>query len=89
MDPMLRRSYCTCCDDYGHDAQTHQEYISMSEFRRLRVVQGEHDWWVDQELSSEDGLVCIFCSKTIDWAPSDHEVVCPVRRFLNMGEEEK
>lgn len=84
---MPRRNYCTQCDDYGHDAQAHKEYISTSEFRRLRTIKGESDWWVNHELSSDEGLVCLFCDKIIDWAPSDHEVACPVRRFFGFEEE--
>lgn len=83
----MRRSYCTECDDYGHDALTHREYISTSEFRRLRVVKGENDWWVNHEASTAEGRACLFCDKIIDWAPSDHEVACPVRRFLGFEEE--
>jgi hypothetical protein len=62
--------------------------ISWSVFRRLRTTKGESDWWVDQEASTADGLVCLFCDKIIDWALSDHEIACPVRRFLGFEEEE-
>lgn len=73
------------CNQY--DPTTHP--ISMSEYRRLRVVNGENDWWVNHEAGTGDGLapVCLFCDKIVDWAPSDHEVACPVRRFLRFEEE--
>jgi hypothetical protein len=50
------------------------------------VVKGENDWWVDEEV--QPGPVCLFCSKLINWAPGDHEVACPVRRFFGFGEED-
>lgn len=58
-----------------------KNHLSWSEIRRLQVVKGEFDWWVNHE-ESADGLVCLFCDKIIDWAPGDHEVACPVRRFF-------
>lgn len=57
-------------------------YISESQFRRLQVTKGD-TWWVDTE--TNDGLICLFCDKLIDWAPGDHELTCPVRRFA-LGE---
>lgn len=81
------RSYCTDCDDYGHVAEDHKANISWSEFRRLRVMKGAEDWWVNHGESSADGPVCLFCDKIIDWAPGDHEVACPVRRFFGFEEE--
>lgn len=62
--------------------------ISKSEYRRLRVVKGEDDWWINHEAEPNGiGPVCLFCDKLIDWAPRDHTRRCPVRNYLDHADE--
>ncbi len=62
--------------------------VSLSEYRRLKVVKGD-DWWVDHEAEPNGiGNVCLFCDSLIDWAPRDHTMKCPVRRFSTLEEDD-
>lgn len=61
--------------------------ISKSEYRRLKTVKGNDDWWIDLEAEPNGiGPICLFCSKLIDWGPRDHTLACPVRRYFNNEE---
>lgn len=83
---MIRRSYCTRCDDYGHDAYAHEEFLSNSVVRRLQIVKGDN-WWVDENAKPNGiGPICFFCGRLIDWPPTDHSEVCPVRKYINLDE---
>jgi hypothetical protein len=75
------RSYCTRCDDYGHDILDHKNFLSKSEVRRLKVVKGK-DWWVDEDsIPNGIGPICFFCGRLIDLDPNDHHENCPVRKY--------
>lgn len=64
-------------------------YISTSEYRRLRETNGGDDWWINHEAPPNGiGPVCLFCDRLIDWPPTDHTLACPVRRYLGRGEDD-
>ena len=64
------------------------EYISTSEYRRLRVTKGD-DWWIDHDADPNGiGPVCLYCNRLVDWAPRDHTVACPVRRYLGWEDDD-
>lgn len=66
-----------------------KDKLSKSEVRRLKVVIGP-DWWVDEKASPNGiGPICLFCKNLIDWGPTDHDKKCPVRKYIDLDEEEK
>lgn len=61
--------------------------LSKSVVRRLKVVRGEDNWWVDESRKNGVGPVCFFCNRLIDWEPTDHDKKCPVRDYVDMDQE--
>lgn len=71
-----------------HSNDDKPELKSWSQFRRY-AIEGGDDWWVNHDAEPNGiGPVCLFCDRLVDWAPRDHTMDCPVRRYLRWEDDE-